>query len=157
MSDDTIVIPTSSRSRPVPEAGEYGQNLPWEADLQLWKIEPSRFNPGYDKEGEFAPYFRFTYRISLADGPNHFVSEDLSAAPNSGSAFIPRLDVCGVPYDTGTDDDGEPAVSFSLSEAAPRKLEGVGIELGAPQSWEDKNTGATRTKHGRIINVFGRE
>ena len=155
MDEEMVSIPTSSRRRPLPEEGKYGPGLQWEADLQLWSLEPSDRLPGYDKSGEFEPYWEFTFRIAQADGPNYFVREVQSFAAGSGSKAIPWLEAAEVPYETYIDENGEEAIRFNKADAAPRKIEGC-IEMAGPRSYTN-NQGELRTVHGRILGVFGKE
>lgn len=151
---EMISIPTSSRRRPLPEGGIYGPGLQVEADVELYSLEPAEQPPGYDKAGEFSPYWEFTFRIMPADGPQYFVRDKVSFAAGSGSKAIPWLEAAGVPFETSVDPDGNECFNFDKDAAAPRKI--GGIEMGSPREWVGDDN-VKRQAHGRILQVIGKE
>jgi hypothetical protein len=153
--EETVTIPVDAGEYPVPEAGLYGPGLQWEADLELYKVEKRGENPGFDKEGTRAPWYRYTWRIMPADGPYYYVREDLSHASKSGSQALERLKIVGCPMEEIIDPDtGKQVMRFNLNEAAPRKFQG-GIEMAGPKPYTNKRTGKEGMDHGRILRVFG--
>jgi hypothetical protein len=149
MSEERIFIPNSSRERPVPEAGLYGQGFEVEADPELYRLNDD--NPRWDEDGtRDGPYLHFTFRIMPADGPQCFLDAWQSVKPGSGSRAIPWLDACGVPYEQGQDDAGNPGIYVDFQDAAPRKL--GAIEVAGPKEGNDG-----RRFHGNVIRVIGKE
>ena len=154
--EGTISIPRSSRKGrefPAPDQGIYGPGLQIEADTFLWEVKESEWNPGYDKEGEFAPYWQFSFKIVTAEGPTYFVRDLQSFKPGSGSKASLWLEAAGAPFETYTDDDGEECDRFDLQQAAPRKV--GGIEMGPKWVGRSKDDPEREiTRHGKIIRVI---
>jgi hypothetical protein len=150
---DAIDIPLNSRERPpypVPEAGIYGPGLQVEARVTLESIEESEFNHHFDKEGEFAPYWQFSFKIIPAEGPIYWVRELCSLCPKSGSKALDYLEAAGAPGEAYEDEEGNPRRQYKLQQAAPREV--GGIEVAGPRT---AKTG--KVYHGDILRVIGKE
>ena len=138
---------------PAPPMGVYGSGHQHEAETWLWAIEETEWNHHFDKEGEFAPYWRFKYKIVPADGPTYRVDELVSFQPGSGSPAIARLEAAGVPLVETEDENGDPCVDWDLQQAAPRPV--GAIEMAEPRTYTSNKDGLEHTVHGNILAVIG--
>ena len=134
----TVVIKPIAEDFGVLEAGQYGPGLQNEATVELTEFEAPNGDglldrmPGFDRDGERGPYYRFNVKVTLASGGTQWVT-DWRKPTNQ---FKSDLRNCGV--DVADNADG--TFAFDPETVAPRELGGV--EVKAPR--QDKNDDTKR-------------
>ena len=149
----TVDVPQSCGDKPaypVPNGGIYGPGLQVEATVNLESVEESEYNHHFDKEGKFAPYWQFSFKIVPEEGPLYWVRKLCSFMPGSGSSAYEYLEVAGAPGEPYENGEGT-GMRYDLDQAAPREL--GGIELAEP--YISPSNG--KEYHGDILRVIGKE
>jgi hypothetical protein len=120
------------RNEPAPyieEAGTYGSGLAHEADVELIEFEAPDENgklermPAYDREGKNNVYFRFNFKLVLANGQTRFLTH--WATPRT---LRQCLVDCGVEVTDNPDGDFD----FEAGSVAPTKI--GGLDIGPPRA-----------------------
>jgi hypothetical protein len=128
------------------QAGQYGQGLQHEADVELARFEcPAEDRlPAFDRDNERGPYAYFGITVTRPDGTKVFYDHWEEVGEGTGSRLREHLANAGAPISEGEDD-----FNFDPADVAPRKL--GGIEVKDPRS----NKEGTRLFSGGLVRIIG--